>query len=101
MKLLGSHVLILVLAVVSVIFGSGCAWDIFAIAVGYDPEKDPYLIVRCDQSTQTLQAYEGADKAGVFGDRSIRESRVDSPINGKPCSLSTENQNRPFSKSAA
>ena len=94
MKLRGSHLLILLLAAVALIFGTGCAWDIWALATGYEPDPDytEYIIIRCQQDTKTLQAYDVRD---------FRETEISSPINGAPCSVSTENQNRPFSISEA
>lgn len=97
-----NHLLVLGLAGFALFFCSGCNFDIWANATGYDPEiEDLKYIVRCEPGTRTLQVYE-QQLDGPFSDSRVeREIKVGSPINGKPCSVSTENQGRPFTASDA
>jgi len=92
----------LALGAVAILFISGCNMDPFAYAVGYSPvdNEEPYLVVRCEPGSKTLQAYEGKDITN-FGTPFTTETPIQSPINGKSCSVSTENQNRPFTESDA
>ena len=95
-----NHLLVFLMAAVALVFSTGCSWDLWAIATGYDPEEDePFIIVRCNPGTKTLQAYR--TDIPVTPPISNSESPYSSPLNGKSCSVSTENQNRPFSLSEA
>jgi YVTN family beta-propeller protein len=90
---------VLALAAGAILFASGCNFDPFAIAVGYNPEiRVKGYVVECEPQSMTLQLYElqrNEDTSSPWDP----DQRVplDSPINGKPCSQSTDLQNRPFS----
>ena len=97
-----NHLIILTLAGAALLVTMGCNFDLWAIAVGYEPDKVPkWVIIRCLPDSKTLQAYESPDQpiGGFFN--VFDETQVDSPLNGKACSVSNENQNRPFSISEA
>lgn len=85
-----SRLAILILAAIALFYGTGCNMDPFAYAVGYDPDDAPrYFIIRCDPSTKQLELRD--DNFHLIG----------SPINGMPCSVSTELQGRPLTISQA
>src|SRR5258708_9304950 len=98
-----NHLFILGLTGLALFFCSGCTFDFFALATGYDPELKIRYVVRCEPQTQRLELYEqqmekDAIPGSPFG---VREIPIGSPINGKPCSVSTEDQNRPFTTGEA
>ncbi len=96
-----NHLLVFLMAAVALVFSTGCNFDLWANATGYDPDADePYIVVRCNPDTKTLQAYTTNYPVNIPGYVS-GETQVASPINGKSCSVSTENQNRPFTISQA
>jgi YVTN family beta-propeller protein len=100
LRFAGPGIAILALAGVALIFGSGCNFDLWANAVGYDPDSVPeWVIIRCNPDTKTLEVTESVDYP--FGSGGFSEIRVGSPLNGKACSVSTENQGRAFTISEA
>ena len=107
---LTQHLAISCLALASLLLASGCDSDTIR-QIGPlpfsdedrnpNPWGDPIIvrIIRCDKATNRLQAYmliPHADNSGP-----PLENPIDSPINGKPCSVSKENQNRALSMSEA
>ncbi len=87
-----NHFMISALALVALLFATGCEnWDPFAWAVGYHPEDendDQYYVLRCDPTTKkfTLDIVQGDS----FGHSTPDFSQI-----GKGCIPSTENQSRP------
>jgi DNA-binding beta-propeller fold protein YncE len=90
----GSLVSVLGLAA-ALIFEAGCTKDPIT---GYDPSLKTRYIVRCDPMTRRLQLYEEQTEPDYFPGSpfGLVEVPVESPINGKSCSVSTEVQGRPF-----
>jgi len=105
MKTTWENLTIFALAAAALFFATGCNFDVWSHAVGYDPDEydNTYVIVKCEPDTKQLQAYTlQTDFPGLPGGGPFDQLRpIGSPINGKPCSVSTEVQNRPFSESEA
>jgi DNA-binding beta-propeller fold protein YncE len=87
--------LILVPALAALVFEAACTKD---PVTGYDPTLTVRYVVRCNPTTQRLQLYEQQRESDYipgspFG---LEEIPIASPIDGKPRSVSTELQGRPF-----
>ena len=106
---LSQHLTVFALALSAVLLVSGCLTDQgnyfipFLSGDAVDNPPDPHAIIirilRCDKATNRLQAYKLVPY--VDSTSTPLEDPIDSPINGKPCSVSTENQNRALSMSEA
>ena len=53
MKNILNHCIVLALAAGALLVTSGCSFDLWANAVGFDPEKDDFYLLRCDPTTKT------------------------------------------------
>jgi hypothetical protein len=101
---IGTRLAIIVMAVIACIFSSGGCADVpdFSQA-GSDTTFQTYYEVSCDSDTKQLQLYEVYERNNPDGSVYSVSKNPDfgSPINGLSCSVSTENQNRPFTLSEA
>ena len=96
-----NHLMVLGLALVALLFSAGCTWDLWATAVGYDPDYEAptvYYQIKCKPQSKTLQLYK-TQFGGSSSSITLIDAPVGSPINGKSCSVSTELQGRPFTQS--
>jgi len=92
-----NHFIVLALAAAALVFSMGCNFDIWAHAVGYDPDKedDTYYALRCDPQSKTYTM--DVVPYGTPGASSSPGTLVGSL--GKPCVPSNEGKGRPSTTS--
>ena len=87
------------LALAAVLSASGCERIARKLDEINSPDPVSRIFIRCNQDTHRLQTY-----IVYFNDRGVpgtTQYAVDGQLNKTPCSVSTENQNRPFTESEA
>lgn len=91
-----NHLIVLTLAAAALVFATGCSFDLWTYAVGFDPEKDneDYYALRCDP---TLKVYyvavvrydaPGANSSAFTLLDQINKPCTPSPPKGRPESMS-------------